>query len=138
MDFTGKAARGAGRFVRFQAAERNERGGYSGVFGLVNRLATEGRLGDEEEWFRREGNRWYDRAYPRPVNVYERNPQAAAWFKAEAVELIGRVEGYLAILERHGVGYVVLRSDDPGRVVYEDAYQVVVVPYEVGHRGAGR
>lgn len=124
---TGRAEHGA--FVRFQGTEPNARGGYSGVFGLVNRLGRDGVLSAEEERFRQESNRWYDGAYPMPTRVYAAHPRAAAWFKVEAAWLIGRVEGYLAILDRHGVGYVALRCDDPGRVVYEDAYQVVVVPH---------
>ncbi|MGR8009362.1 hypothetical protein ACU6WZ_13220 [Streptomyces hypolithicus] len=39
------------------------------------------------------------------------------------------MDGYLEILTAHGVGWRLVRSDDPGRVVYEDAHQIVVVPY---------
>ncbi|WP_376726203.1 hypothetical protein [Streptomyces nigra] len=37
--------------------------------------------------------------------------------------------GYLEILAAHGVECRLLRSADPGRVVYEDDVQIVVVPY---------
>ncbi|MEK8171626.1 hypothetical protein NKH77_25965 [Streptomyces sp. M19] len=63
-------------------------------------------------------------------------PGAVAWFKSSSRELIGRVDGYLEILAAHGVECRMLRSTDPGRVVYEDAYQVVVVPREGAPRGA--
>ncbi|WP_219416804.1 hypothetical protein [Pseudonocardia nigra] len=43
--------------------------------------------------------------------------------------------GYLAILERHGVECVELRSDDPGALIYEDDHQVVVVPHPHGGEG---
>jgi len=122
--------------IRFQGVTRNDRGGYSGVFGLVNRLARAGRLSAADERFRRESNRWYDAAYPHPSHVYERHPSAAAWFRTAAAQLIERVPGYLEILDRHGVPYVVLRAEDPGTVVYEDPYQVVVVPHAVGTRAA--
>ncbi|MFF8807576.1 hypothetical protein [Streptomyces omiyaensis] len=122
-------------YVRFQSPHRNSRGHFTGVFGLVNNLAREGRLSDEEESFRLRNNRWYDAAYtdPSTVNphVYDDgiNPGAAAWFKPSATHLLARVPGYLDILSAHGVDCLALRSADPGRVVYEDDVQVVVVPY---------
>lgn len=126
--------RAAGAFVRVQGTVRNERGGFSGVFGLVNRLAFNGELSAEEDRFRRDNNRWYDAAYPNPSHadptVYDHklNPHAAAWFKVTAGQLLERIDGYLAILDCHGVGYEVVRTDHPGRILYEDAYQVVAVP----------
>ncbi|MFF8607163.1 hypothetical protein ACF06X_14580 [Streptomyces sp. NPDC015346] len=123
------------QFVRFQSPHRNSRGHFTGVFGLVNNLAREGRLSDDQESFRRSNNRWYDAAYTDPSTVdptvYDDaiNPGAAAWFKPSAVRLLDRVPGYLKILAAHGVDCQVLRSADPGRVIYEDDVQVVVVPY---------
>ncbi len=121
--------------MRFQSTVRNARGTYTGVFGLVNGLAREGRLSAAQERFRRLNNDWYNAAYLDPSDVdpsvYDRevNPEAAAWFKSSARHLIERVDGYLEILAAHGVGCRMVRAVDPGRVVYEDADQVVVVPY---------
>lgn len=122
-------------YVRFQSPHRNRRGHFTGVFGLVNNLAREGRLSDEQESFRRCNNRWYDDAYTDPStvdpSVYddEINPGAAAWFKPSATHLLARVSGYLAILFVRGVDCRALRSADPGRVIYEDDVQIVVVPH---------
>ncbi|QKV93933.1 hypothetical protein HUT19_21025 [Streptomyces sp. NA02950] len=122
-------------YVRFQSTVRNGRGTYSGVFGLINGLAREGHLSEEQERFRRVNNDWYNAAYADPSHtdpsVYDRevNPRAAAWFKSSARHLIERVDGYLEILAAHGVECRMVRSVDPGRVVYEDADQIVVVPY---------
>lgn len=122
-------------FVRFQSTVRNRRGVFPGVFGLVNGLAADGVLSVEQERFRRENNDWYNANFVNPSEVdptvYDRelNPGAAAWFKVSAVELIDRVAGYLEILRAHGVGCELVRSADPGRVVYEDEHQVVVVPH---------
>ncbi|MFJ9055375.1 hypothetical protein [Streptomyces sp. NPDC102409] len=122
------------QYVRFQSPYRNPRGHFTGVFGLVNNLARDGRLSDGEESFRRRNNRWYDAAYTDPStvdpDVYddEINPGAAAWFKPSATHLLAPVSGYLEILSAHGVDCQALRSADPGRVIYEDDVQIVVVP----------
>ncbi|MFD5138395.1 hypothetical protein ACFWMX_19430 [Streptomyces sp. NPDC058378] len=122
-------------YVRFQSPHRNRRGHFTGVFGLVNNLAREGRLSDEQESLRRSHNHWYDAAYTDPSTVdptvYDDaiNPGAAAWFKPSAAHLLTRVPDYLEILVAHGVDCRMLCSADPGRVVYEDDVQVVVVPY---------
>ncbi|CAM5590474.1 hypothetical protein SALBM311S_03195 [Streptomyces alboniger] len=126
------------QYVRFQSPHRNSRGHFTGVFGLVNNLARERRLSDGQESFRRSNNSWYDAAYTDPSTVdptiydHETNPGAAAWFKPSATHLLARVPGYLDILAAHDVDCSVLHSTDPGRVIYEDSVQVVVVPYTLG------
>ncbi|MGH4033209.1 hypothetical protein ACQB60_30215 [Actinomycetota bacterium Odt1-20B] len=122
-------------YVRYQGTVRHERGHFPGVFVLVNGLARDGLLTEEQERFRRANNDWYDAAYLNPMHVddtvYDReiNPGAVAWFKLTATHLLERVPGYLEILAAHGVECRMVCSDDPGRVVYEDDVQVVVVPY---------
>lgn len=122
------------RFIRFQAAVPNQRGVHIGVFGLVNGLASDGRLTDEQERFRRQGNDWYNANYTNPSDVdptvYDKtlNPAAVAWFKESATHLVDRVDGYLAILAEHDIDWRRVESEDPGTVVYEDDDQVVVVP----------
>jgi hypothetical protein len=124
------------KFVRFEAVALGPRGIHTGVFGLVNGLAKEGSLTEDEEQFRRSNNDWYDATYTNPADVdplvYDRdtNPGAVAWFKESAAHLIGRVDGDLAILAAHGVACHRVESENPGRVIYEDADQVVVVPAE--------
>ncbi|WP_433201772.1 hypothetical protein ACQP1G_10920 [Nocardia sp. CA-107356] len=103
------------------------------MFGLVNGLARTGRLSAEQERFRRAGNDWYNANLidPGAVDsaVYDRavHPGAAAWFKSSAVAMIGRIGGYLAILDAHGVRWERLVSHAPGEIVYDDPHQIVVV-----------
>jgi hypothetical protein len=83
---------------------------------------------DEAEWLRT-NNAWYEAAYPQPdVAVFDRtvNPITECWFRSSAVALLARVDGYLALLDEHGVAWERITSDEPGLVVYEDAVQVVV------------
>lgn len=123
-------------YVRFQSTVRNQRGYFTGVFGLVNVLARSGKLGPEQERFRRTSNDWYNAAYPDPSTMdptvydHEIHPGAAAWFKSTSQDLIERVDGYLEILAAHGIECRMIQSSNPGRIVYEDEYQIVVVPHE--------
>ncbi|MEU0162312.1 hypothetical protein ABZ154_26685 [Streptomyces sp. NPDC006261] len=122
-------------YVRFQSPHRNRRGRFTGVFGLINTLAREGRLTEQQEAFRRSNNSWYNAAYTDPSTVdptvydHEINPGASAWFKPSATHLLERVPGYLQVLAAHGVDCQLLRSADPGRIIYEDDVQVVVVAH---------
>ncbi|MFJ9810381.1 hypothetical protein ACIRTB_19355 [Streptomyces sp. NPDC101158] len=123
-------------FVRYQATVRSPRGHFPGIFALANTLARDGRLSEEQYRFWRAANDWYDAAYPDPSatdpTVYDeaRHPGAVAWFKATATRLLDRVPGYLDLLAAHGVPCVRVESADPGRIVYEDDVQVVVVPWD--------
>ncbi|MFC1410307.1 hypothetical protein ACEZCY_13670 [Streptacidiphilus sp. N1-12] len=104
------------------------------MFALTNGLARRGQLTEEQERFRRSSNDWFDANFANPADVdptvydHELNPGATAWFKMSARHLIERVEGYRQLLRAHGIVCVEARSLDPGRVIYEDEHQVVVVP----------
>ncbi|MFJ2442115.1 MULTISPECIES: hypothetical protein [unclassified Streptomyces] len=123
------------QFIRFQGTVQSPLGHFPGVFALANGLERDGLLTDEERRIWREGNDWYDAHYPDPsaVDPYaydpEVNPGAVAWFKSSAEELIKRVDRYLDILAAHDVECRMVRSPDPGRIVYEDEYQILVVPH---------
>ncbi|HEX5541596.1 MAG TPA: hypothetical protein VFX60_08530 [Micromonospora sp.] len=122
-------------YLRFQSTTPSQRGTFPGVFGLVNGLAREGKLTAEQELFRKINNAWYEANFTDPSSVdptvYDRtiNPKAAAWFKPSALEMVERVDGYLEILAEHDIDCELIRSADPGRVIYEDEHQIVVVPY---------
>ena len=49
-----------------------------------------------------------------------------AWFKTESEQFITRMWDLVAILENHDVPVRLLRSPNPGKVVYEDDYQILV------------
>jgi hypothetical protein len=122
-------------YVRYQARDADDRGRFLGIFALVNTLAKQERLTVEQERFRRTNNDWYDAAYTDPATVdptvydWTTNPGAAALFKPNALHLVARIDGYLSILTEHGIRWERLEAPTPpGRVVYEDEHQVVVVP----------
>lgn len=118
-------------YVRYQAAFANRDGGRTGIFGLVNGLGRAGLLTPSQEHARRTGNNWYDANFRNPTTLdpaaYDL-PGAAAWFAVGARYLLERIPPYLAILDDHGVPYEIVRTRDPGRIVYRDEHQVIAVP----------
>jgi hypothetical protein len=125
------------KIVRYQATNPNRRGSCPGIFALANGLARDGKLSDEDWVAWRKANDHFDSAYTDPSTldklIYDRaiNPSAQSWFKRTATHLIGGVGFYTDLLERYGVGWQVLHSNDPGRVLYEDDVQVVLAPHPV-------
>ncbi|CAA9278768.1 MAG: hypothetical protein AVDCRST_MAG83-3697 [uncultured Arthrobacter sp.] len=130
-------------FVRYEGSERNARGIHPGIFGLANALARDGRLSETDHSWWLASNLWYDAAYINPqlvdASVYDRtlNPTAQAWFKVSAAHLLERIPGYLALLDRYAVPWREVRSTDPGTVLYEDEFQLVVTPWSTRSGTAG-
>ncbi len=124
-------------FVRFESPTPNRRGAHIGIFGLANGLAHRDLLsGQDREWLAF-SNAWGDAAYTDPATVdatiFDKavHPLATCWFKSTAEHLLLQVSGYLDLLDRYGVEWREQRSADPGRRIYEDDVQVVVVPHRI-------
>jgi hypothetical protein len=123
------------RYVRFESATPNDRGRYTGIFGLANGLARSGLLSAADRAWWRAANDWYDLAYRDPASVDPtlfdrgRHPGLTCWFLDSAEHLLCRVPGYLALLDRYGLAWRQRSSADPGMVRYRDDVQIAVTPY---------
>ena len=130
-------------YVRFRSPTPNARGVQVGVFALANGLERIGAFTPEESERWRRANAWFEAAYPEPTSteprVYDRtaNPGAVAWFRRTAVELIEMTTLYAELLDAHRVPWERVETDDPGRVIYEDAVQVIAVPHSDRAGAAG-
>ncbi|WP_026005582.1 hypothetical protein [Arthrobacter sp. M2012083] len=124
-----------GDFIRYQSAVPNRRGRFPGVFAMANGLRDEGLLREEEKQWLHVANAHASAAYADPTTVVadcydlELNPGARSWFKAESTPLLEMTAAYLDLLDRHSIPWMTLRTRNPGRLVYEDAVQVVAVPH---------
>ncbi|RZU62984.1 hypothetical protein [Zhihengliuella halotolerans] len=122
----------SGRFVRFEGPHHRDPGRTVGIFALANGLGLSGRLsaGDHDWW--RAANDFGNAAYVDPETaapgVYANHPSAKAWFKTSAAHLVSYTSSYLVLLRRYDVECAVRFCDDPGRILYEDAVQVIAVP----------
>jgi len=54
--------------------------------------------------------------------------RAIAWFKPEAHEPLKRIWALKAVLEEFGYAIDMIKSSDPGRIIYEDGWQVIAKP----------
>lgn len=122
-------------FLRFQSAVPNRRGSFPGIFAMANGLRDAGVLSPADAEWVRVWNARGESAYTDPSTVargcYDpvTNPGARSWFTGDAVELLAMAHRYTELLDRYEVPWVQLRTARPGRIVYEDAVQVVAVPF---------
>jgi len=64
---------------------------------------------------------------PKPLQDKE-HFRAISWFHPRAKEPIKRVRKIKAILEEYGYIIDVIKTKDPGIIIYEDGWQVVAKP----------
>ena len=101
---------------------------------LLTGLITEARLlRDRGELAQHEAEQleatyvWFNANLPcPPFASLNWSRDAVTWFKDSAKESIKRMRDLAALLELHGQPVRMLRSSNPGKVLYEDRYQVVV------------
>ena len=123
-------------FVRFVVGTDAENAAW--LTGII----TEARLlRDRGELYSHESERleaifdWFNEHLPCPpfgknLGSGEWTRDAVAWFRPEAKGPVGRMWDIVAILKEHGVAARMVTTDKPGRIVYEDAFQVVAeTPY---------
>src|SRR5204862_8175295 len=104
----------------------------TGVFQAAFDLRDRGLLAHGEGDWLKYLSQWFDRHLPVPRRFSRsRRPHAFAnavcWFRPDADRHLDRVRQLAALLERHGVATHRLRTERPGYVVYEDAFQVAAV-----------
>ena len=125
-------------YVRFVLGRKNSESGVrDGVFGAAYELVEEGGLphyqadeiSDLLAWFRENldtperFNRTKSKGY------YHRAGKGISWFKPQATAHITMMRRLIAVLEERGHGVEMLKTRNPGYVVYEDEHQVVAEPF---------
>jgi hypothetical protein len=77
---------------------------------------------------------WFSKNLRRPSRLAistkpHRKAQAISWLKISAHEHINKMREFQQILERNGLGVELLRTAQPGYIVYEDEFQVAAYPF---------
>jgi hypothetical protein len=103
----------------------------TGLVAEAKGLRKAGHLTQDEEALLEKHYEWLNTNLPCPPYSTSDWPKTvAAWFKDSAKEPIRRVRAIGALLEDHGFQVRMLRSRNPGKIYYEDEFQVVVAEWK--------
>lgn len=123
-------------FIRFVEGSDSENAAW-----LTGLFTTAGILDDEGDLYRHESEHlhavfdWFQENLPCPpfrsnLDSGAWTPSAVCWFRPEAHAVVTRMWDLVAILREHGISVRLVRSRKPGKIVYEDKYQIVAeTPY---------
>ena len=99
----------------------------TGLVAEARLLRDRGELAAYEAANLEETYEWFNANLPcPPYSSSGWSRDAVSWFKDSAKEAIQRMRELAVLLEAHGLMIRMLRSENPGKVLYEDRYQVVV------------
>lgn len=117
-------------YLRFALKVLENDSGYRrGVLVAAHELRDDGDLTVEEHRELLESLAWFNLHLNHPACLADpENRRAISWFKPEALKPISRMWRLKAILENHGHAVDVLKTDDPGIVLFEDGWQIVAKP----------
>jgi hypothetical protein len=113
--------------------ERDDASGRDqGVFAAAHAMIDEGRIAEADRNELAEVVKWFDRILPGGCVFGSRLPaRAIFWFKASHHEIVQRAWQLVNLLKRHEMPIEMIKTDRPGRVVYEDEMQIAAVPWSV-------
>jgi len=122
-----------GKYVRIQARYCGKTGKPVGIFGacwhLMEGRMRKDRLNEEEKALYLKIREWFEENLPNPPFYEDGNTiKAITWFKREKTEdMIDRLKPLIELLEKYNVEYDIVFSDNVGKIIYEDDYQVAVI-----------
>lgn len=108
-----------------ELADNTMRG--KGMFSLCWSLINNDVLEEEDEDLYKEIDKWFAEELPFPEACVNRE-RVICFFKMEhnESELLKLIKPALWLLDRYKVPYFVILTNDPGEIIYEDKYQIVV------------
>ncbi|MDR1060794.1 MAG: GNAT family N-acetyltransferase [Clostridiales bacterium] len=125
------------KYARIQGREAAFRTGKPvGVFAAVHGLREAGLLTDEEKAvFHEIDDIWFENNLPNPPFYGDDKPgKPITWFKtATAGFMVEKLRPMMDMLEKYSKPYDIVCTNFPGRIVYEDKWQVAV--YDGGAPG---
>jgi hypothetical protein len=115
-------------FIRFVVGLDDENhGDLTGPITEARLLRDAGTLDQLQVSWLEETYAWFNENLPTPPFKSSKWPRnAASWFKDDAAEPVRKMWEIAALLKQHGVPVRMLRSAHPGKILYEDAFQIVV------------
>jgi hypothetical protein len=123
-------------YIRFIVQESDKKSGREmGLFSAGGILRDEGKLYDYEVKLRKQIMQWFSNNLKVPdVQASQSNhytkPLAISWFKSSAKSHISKMREYAEILNSHDVHVKQIVTERPGKIVYEDEFQIAAIPFQ--------
>jgi len=119
-------------FIRFIVPKQNrDSHTFAGLFQAAYELRDGTTLDESETAVIQEVLRWFHVNLPVPkcLKVPE-NARAVSWFNSQAKEPLTEMWRLVGVLKTYGVPVRVLKTADPGTIIYSDKWQVVAKPHK--------
>jgi hypothetical protein len=117
------------KYVRIQTRYSGKTGKPVGIFGACWHLQRAGKLNDAEIDLFRSIDNWFIDNLPEPPFYKDGNPdKAVTWFKRDTTEkMMEELKPLMELLDKNKVEYDIVLTNFPGKIIYEDEYQVATV-----------
>ncbi len=105
-----------------------------GIFAAMGDLKRMNVMSEAElNWYECESH-WFNKNLPNPACftlpiAQTISKHAISWFSVDAIGFVGRTLCIVKLFEKYGISMNKLESNDPGKIIYKDEYQIVVIPY---------
>lgn len=97
-----------------------------GVFSMLHQMVQRGEMEQEDADLFLEINDWFANVLPWPPQC-KRQEKVICYFKTENSQMMMKmIKPMLWLLDRYKRPYYVVYTNTPGKIVYEDEYQVAV------------
>ena len=116
------------KYVRIQGRELAANTMYAkGIFSMCWKLIQDDVMEEEDADLYKEIDSWFAETLPFPPVCSEGKERVICFFKTENTkEMMKMIRPAMWLLEKYHHPYYVVYTNDPGEIVYEDQYQVVV------------
>lgn len=122
-------------FIRFVTNEISEESSQKlGIFHAIRYMRDDNELTESEFEVANEIVNWFSVNLESPLDFLnnqksKKSDVYISWFKASAKEHITKARGFSAILENKDVAVEILTTNKPGKIVYEDEFQIFAKPF---------
>ncbi|MBT5185289.1 MAG: hypothetical protein HOH19_08005 [Kordiimonadaceae bacterium] len=105
-----------------------------GIFAAMGMLEENNVLYPYEEKLQKELSKWFGKNLVVPGVIRNKygsvTPKAISWFKDSAQKHISKMRSYAQILENHEYRVKQIKTDRPGKIIYEDDHQISAIPFK--------
>lgn len=123
-------------YIRFVVDIQDERSGHrKGIFAALGVFKKNPDVTTGDYAHYRELAEWFNDNLEQP-DRFNRSPNphakpiALSWYKDSATEYIHKTREVAALLDRYGIKASMIKSNNPGYIVYESEHQIVAEPFK--------